>query len=215
MRLLDRLLPGTPIPQQRIANAPVDGALVRESLSRHGRFTLTARGGSMNPAVPDGSVVVVEPAAFSLARYGEIVMATYGGTWHVIHRIVGRDRRAGMLLTKGDSLDGLDPPVDEAMFLGRVAGYSRGARRVALDKGLMRRAGPLLATLSIGSLALVAIPVRVLRGIPWGTRIARLLARVARGPAWVLAWVLVRLSARPCGPRSSGRGTDRSDDRLP
>jgi len=214
VRLLDRLLPGAPVPEERIINAPVNSDLIREALTRHGYFKLTARGGSMSPFMPDGASVTVVPFPLHRVKRGDIVMASYGGSWYVIHRVVRR-LRDGTILTKGDSLDGLDPPIDESALLGRVVGYAARGRHVSVNRGIMKGAGPLLAVCSLGALAVGAVPAAVLVRLPAGARLARLLRRMLRAPAWVAAWCLVRASSGPAEPRSNGRDTDRSGDHSP
>lgn len=168
----------------------------------------------MNPALPDGAQVVVQSATLGDVRLGDIVMANYGGTWHVIHRVV-RGPRRGVLLTKGDSLDGLDRPIDEASFLGRAIGYTNRGRYVPLDRGALGRAGPLLALASMGSLVVGSYPARLAARAPGGARLSRLIMRVLRAPAWAAAWCLVQVSSRPVAPRSSDPDTYRSVDRSP
>ncbi|MBN1426137.1 S24/S26 family peptidase [Candidatus Fermentibacteria bacterium] len=169
----------------------------------------------MNPAIPDGAILEIEPILFEHAGFGDVVMASYGPSWYVIHRVVGRDRSADTLLTKGDSLDAVDPRVDRAAFLGRVAGYVVGRRQVWLKRGLMRGAGPLLSVFSLASMGVASPLCRMLTRTRGGVRVARLIARASRVPGWVVAWCLVFLSQRPCEPRSNGQDRGPSDGHCP
>ncbi len=212
MGLLD-LLVGRPRATRRVLNARVDGRLVREALGRHGRFRVLARGGSMNPVIPDGATVTVVPLTLQGARVGDVVMACYGEHLYTLHRVV-RGSPGGVILTKGDSLDGMDPPVGTPELLGRVVAYEVRGRRVRLDRGILYRAGPLLAALSRASLV-GRFPLRYAPTSRAAAIASRVACRALRAPAWILAWCLVRLSSRPAGRRSSGRDTGRSGDHSP
>jgi len=92
------------------------------------------RGGSMWPAVPDGSEVEVTPCdAASLAR-GEIAAFARGDDVVVVHRLIAR--RAGALVFRGDSLRRADAVVAPGDVLGRA----RVIRRAPLRLSRPRRA---------------------------------------------------------------------------
>ncbi|MEZ4392508.1 MAG: S24/S26 family peptidase [Polyangiales bacterium] len=83
------------------------------------------RGGSMWPAIPDGSEVEVTPCAASDLRVGEVAAFCRGGAL-VVHRVIARSGDG--LRFRGDSLrrdDGLVPP-------GEVLGRAKVLRRARL-----------------------------------------------------------------------------------
>jgi len=194
--IIDRLFPAYPETQERISNARVEEDLVRDALRLHGKFRLRARGGSMNPAIPDYELVVVVPASVADLHIGDVVMSVHKAQCYVIHRIVWKDRSTGTVRTKGDSLDGLDPPVGKAQLLGRVRWYTFRGKSVFLAHGLMESGGKALAVMSLGSLMVAGTSRKLFLCLPGGIRIARFFSRVSRVPGWLLAWILVRLAAK-------------------
>ena len=76
--------------------------------------------GSMEPALPQGSLVIVTPTEPSLVEPDTVVAYSSGGSV-VTHRVVSNDVVAGTLVTKGDANEDEDPePVPYARFLGVV-----------------------------------------------------------------------------------------------
>lgn len=79
--------------------------------------------GSMNPAIPVHSVVLVQPAAPEELQPGEIV-AYRSGSSVVIHRLVENHIVEGELVTKGDANAEPDPlKVEYAGVLGTVTAH--------------------------------------------------------------------------------------------
>ena len=79
--------------------------------------------GSMDPAIPVHSVVLVQPAAPEELQPGEIV-AYRGGSSVVIHRLVENHIVEGELVTKGDANAEPDPlKVEYAGVLGTVTAH--------------------------------------------------------------------------------------------
>lgn len=173
-----------------------------------GRFVMRARGGSMHPWLPDGAVVEVVPVALDQLDRGDIILASHAPELYTVHRVVGR-LPDGRVLTKGDSLDSLDPPVGGEALLGKVRAFWTEGWRVDGESPRVRRANALLAVCSMASLSLgqtVAEPLgRVL-----GPRFADTLKRFFRVPGWLLAWAWAKALRRPAGPGNSGPNRDRS-----
>ncbi|MFC0681218.1 signal peptidase I [Lysobacter korlensis] len=129
-----------------------------------GATALTVLTGSMAPALPAGSVVVVRPAVAEEVRVGDVI--TYhprpGEPAVVTHRVLGvisgSDGRVAFL-TKGDANAAADPvPVVEEQVAG-VAWYSVpfvGTLRVALDPHLAWLRPVLGAALVIAGALLMA-----------------------------------------------------------
>ena len=79
--------------------------------------------GSMNPAIPVHSVVLVQPAAPEELQPGEIV-AYRSGSSVVIHRLVENHIVEGELVTKGDANAEPDPlKIEYAGVLGTVTAH--------------------------------------------------------------------------------------------
>lgn len=79
--------------------------------------------GSMDPAIPVHSVVLVQPAAPEELQPGEIV-AYRSGSSVVIHRLVENHIVEGELVTKGDANAEPDPlKVEYAGVLGKVTAH--------------------------------------------------------------------------------------------
>ncbi len=75
---------------------------------------------SMEPAIPEGSVVYVEPTRPELLEVGDVV-AYHTGTSVVTHRITVNQRVVGELTTKGDANEEEDPvKVGYTMVIGKV-----------------------------------------------------------------------------------------------
>ncbi len=101
--------------------------VVARGLPAYGHPTLTLTGGSMEPAIPKGAVVVLEPVDSSALRVGDVVtvrLPTSGS--HVTHRIldVTEVEGATWLRTKGDANPTPDPALLPAADLeGRVIAW--------------------------------------------------------------------------------------------
>ncbi|MCM1025234.1 MAG: signal peptidase I [Roseburia sp.] len=76
--------------------------------------------GSMEPAIPTGSLVFVEPAQPTEVQAGEII-AYYSGSSAVTHRVVQNRLVEGEFVTKGDANEQEDiNTVPYASLVGRV-----------------------------------------------------------------------------------------------
>jgi len=79
-------------------------------------------GTSMLPAIPPGSMVVVEPVEAHLLEKGDVVLSNGAGRL-IAHRIeaVHADRRGVLkFVLRGDNLPHCDLPVTASAILGRV-----------------------------------------------------------------------------------------------
>ncbi len=86
-----------------------------------------AEGGSMEPAIRSGEVLLVQPVALEEAQIGRIFLFQ-GRDWLTAHRLVGRVRlpsgETGYLF-HGDATDQPDAPVPASAVLGRVTAVER------------------------------------------------------------------------------------------
>ncbi len=103
-----------------------EAAALIESLVREGvtvRIRVTGR--SMEPAIRNGDVLVIGPAASPL-RWGDVALCRRadGSGACFVHRIVWW--RGGHVRTKGDALRSVDPPVRADEVIGVVQSVERG-----------------------------------------------------------------------------------------
>lgn len=110
-------------------------ALARAALDAGHALRFRARGLSMRPQVPHGSLIEVRHADAGELRRGCIALYCTPEHRLVAHRVIGR--RQGLLLLRGDSAARIDA-VPEACVLGRVTARlhplpSGGSRPVPLD----------------------------------------------------------------------------------
>ena len=94
------------------------GAVTVPKLFGYGVYEIVS--GSMEPAIPVGSLVFVQPTEPEDAAPGEIV-AFLSGDSVVVHRVQKNQLVEGQLITKGDANEGEDiNPVPYDAVLGRV-----------------------------------------------------------------------------------------------
>lgn len=101
------------------------------AVTERGRsLRLVVSGASMRPAIHAGDRVIVAPTDPAQLAPGDIVMID--GVQPRIHRVIRVDLNAGIVITRGDSLAGEDPPASFGDVVGRVvvaersfAGWSR------------------------------------------------------------------------------------------
>ncbi len=95
-----------------------------------GEVELMLHGASMEPTIPDGSLIRIRCRDPHGCAVGDIVVMRAGaGAGIVAHRVFHRGRRgeaAHYLLTRGDGRWLPDPPVPVASLLGIVTGIARG-----------------------------------------------------------------------------------------
>ena len=157
-------------PRARVAaggDLPLSGgslAGLMEAILEKGKpFRFEARGESMHPAIRDGDILTVAPAAGRRPRTGDIVAFVHPETGGLrVHRVVGAG--AGRYVLKGDNALAADPAVGPEAIMGFVVGLERRGRR--------RRLGP----------AFNAAAAARLSRSSWYTRLARRLRRTFARP---------------------------------
>lgn len=165
-------------------------ALARAVLGAGERLRFQARGRSMRPFLPHGSLLEVGARAFETIERGEVVLYASEEGRLVAHRVLARD--AGGLVARGDSSARLDR-VPEGRVLGVVlAARAPGAARpVDVSRGPRRALGLALgwlhARVTEAARALVIGPLRR----SYGGRSP--LRGLLRGVTRVACGVLVRL----------------------
>jgi SAM-dependent methyltransferase len=156
--------------------------LARTVLNSGDRVSFCARGLSMRPQIPDGSILEVAPCTMSSVWIGDIALYSAGENRLVAHRVVGR--KSDRLLARGDSADRLDlvrPEDYLGVVVARVESLHGVRRRVQLDTVGRRVTGLLTGFLNrlwcFGTRCLVVAPLR-------HSLIARKITR----------WILTRMS---------------------
>jgi hypothetical protein len=91
-----------------------------QGLKQGRAMRLRALGGSMTPWLRSGDIVTIVPG--NSARLGEVVL-THGPSGLLLHRLVLKSARR--VVTKGDRLPCLDPPVSPYDILGRAVARQR------------------------------------------------------------------------------------------
>jgi signal peptidase I len=123
MRLLRPILIGA-VSVTTVALAAFAAALVTMRIL--GYSAAVVMGGSMTPAIPMGSLIVIEPTAPSAVSVGDVITFTLPDRL-ITHRVfaIERDDSGVRLMTKGDANDAPDP-------IAVRAGSAVGAVRLAL-----------------------------------------------------------------------------------
>lgn len=105
------------LPQRKDDTVKFD--LAEEVLRSSGMLRLQVNGWSMLPAVWPGDILMIQRASFDDVSVGDMVLFRCDGRFFV-HRVVSRDIPAFTLQTRGDSMPGPDPIVENRNLLGKV-----------------------------------------------------------------------------------------------
>jgi len=113
------------------ARAAAGCSLAAEVVSSFGGVCLRVTGTSMLPSVWPGDILTICRADMAAVRPGQIVLFTCKG-WLLAHRVVAKVGCPGeqFLITRGDSLPRVDPPVSREELLGTVTSIVRRGRRI-------------------------------------------------------------------------------------
>ncbi|GMQ78113.1 MAG: hypothetical protein BMS9Abin02_0611 [Anaerolineae bacterium] len=123
--------------------------IVAQALKQGQRPFVTVSSNSMVPLLKVGDDIQLAPASVQDLLPGEIVvLETRDGL--LAHRFQGFDSSQEMpiLVTKGDRLEKLDPPIFSDKLIGRVIARRRGRRTIYLDRGFTKFINHLLYLLS-------------------------------------------------------------------
>lgn len=173
----DGMLDANPPRASACEDSPVGAggmeALARAVLDQGHKLRFCARGLSMRPQLPHGSILEISPRSFEEVRVGDIALYSTGEHRMVAHRVVAR--RSDELLARGDSAARLDT-VDRPSLLGVVtARIARDGKRIRLDDSTSRISGLLAGfahrCMAAGVRVTVVLP---LRKMPVLRRILRL-----------------------------------------
>jgi|SRR5437667_7520464 len=113
------------------ARAAAGRSLAAEVVISFGEVCLRVTGTSMLPSVWPGDILTISRTDMATVRPGQIALFTCNG-WLLAHRVVGKVGRRGeqFLITRGDSLSRVDPPVSSGELLGTITSIVRGGRRI-------------------------------------------------------------------------------------
>jgi hypothetical protein len=116
----------------------VRGEILKDALLHKGkRVVVTVASGSMEPALREGDRIVVEGAAPSDLRWGDIVVFESPLAGLVVHRLMWQVPPFGeprAVFTKGDALKYCDRPFSVQGILGRVVEIQSGKKRRLISR---------------------------------------------------------------------------------
>ncbi|MFO0679904.1 MAG: S26 family signal peptidase [Polyangiaceae bacterium] len=120
------------VPPPTLSDEPGRSARAVSRLPLGQAFTLTVRGGSMEPTLRSGEAVRVRRASFGWP--GDIAVVRSGSSV-VVHRVLGyRPHRGGWaFVTRGDARACIDPPVASRDILGVLEETGADGRPVRTD----------------------------------------------------------------------------------
>jgi signal peptidase I len=93
-----------------------------------------APGLSMNPTIKEGETIIIQPAAPSSVRKGDIILYSFERGF-IAHRVVRILRKKGdtpSFIMRGDASDSSDCPVSAPQVLGKVISVRREGRIIDL-----------------------------------------------------------------------------------
>jgi signal peptidase I len=140
-----------------------------ELLERGALLRFRAHGASMHPFIKNGNILIVEPVNDSPLDVGEIVFYRRSNNVLTAHRLIKVENSPGgtVLLTKGDSLGFIDPPVPLAQVLGKVIQIEGSSKQLTLTGWQRRIFGRFIALSARGRYTNQSRVVRNLGRIWW------------------------------------------------
>lgn len=110
---------------------------LREQLAREGAINIEAQGSSMEPTVPGGSVLRVEPLV-GLPAPGELIaFVPQRGPFLCCHRVIAHDGTREVV-TQGDRHGATDASSPHERIVGVVRSFTLGGRAYAVGPELPR-----------------------------------------------------------------------------
>jgi hypothetical protein len=108
---------------------------MRAVIAKGCSFRFQARGWSMTPFIKDGDVITISPFMEKKPRFGEVLATVRPGSENlVVHRLVGRQGKAWLILGDNTPEDATDMVASENL-IGRVARIERNGKNVWLGLG--------------------------------------------------------------------------------
>ncbi len=126
--------------------------LSQEVLDRGARLRFQAHGNSMYPFIKNGDVIIVEARNGRSVGIGDIIFYRRPDGSLTAHRLVKiNSRKDGkVLITKGDAMKNIDPPVNDTQVMGRVILIEENERKLKLNGWSGRVYGRLTAWFARG-----------------------------------------------------------------
>lgn len=125
---------------------------------------INVQGGSMDPALPYGSLLVTTPATLGGVHVGDVVSLVADDAVRVTHRVVAIDPATGALTTRGDANHADDPAPFTGPGVDLVRAHVPLAGRVLAALNGPARLWAGLAVVLFALAALTPVPVRRPRG---------------------------------------------------
>lgn len=122
------------------ATPTVFAELASDLLRAGNALRFRAHGGSMQPLIRDGDVLLVRPVDSGTVQVGDVVLF-HGGPGHVlVHRVIRVQvtRQGRWFTVQGDALSQPDGDIPESHVFGCVVGIERGSVHLGLQRPLMR-----------------------------------------------------------------------------
>jgi signal peptidase I len=111
---------------------------MRAVLTKECSFRFQAKGWSMTPFIKDGDVITISPFMEKKPGLGDVVAYLRPGSEKlVVHRLVGRQGKAWLILGDNTPEDAMDFVARENV-IGRVARIERNGKKVSLGLGTER-----------------------------------------------------------------------------
>jgi signal peptidase I len=112
-------------------------ALAGQILGSGHRVRFQASGGSMQPFIQSGDILVVAPLAGTRIKCGDVLLVEAGEGRLLVHRVVKTGRRNGIsvYLIKSDTCALPDGWFRSENILGRVEVVERGGQQIRLSSG--------------------------------------------------------------------------------
>lgn len=135
---------------------------------------VSTRGLSMLPILRPGAILTIINHPFASVRCGQVVAFACGQRL-IVHRVI--DRTAGYLVTLGDNMPLLDPPVTPEAYVGLVADTSHALSSAQAGDGisaLSKKQGDSQIPIRPASTVTVVLPEGIDAVAPRGIKLAAL-----------------------------------------
>ena len=110
---------------------------IADTLRNFGSARIRVQGSSMLPSLRPGDEVELRSAALHTLEIGDVVAFRRTDRLFV-HRVIERNSQR-QLVTRGDALPQVDPPISQQELLGKVSAVFRNGERAAHRMTLTRR----------------------------------------------------------------------------
>jgi signal peptidase I len=126
--------------------------LSQELLNRGALLRFRAHGRSMQPFIKNGDILIVEPLNGASASIGDVIFYRRSDSSFTAHRLINVTGGSGgdVLLSRGDSLNYFDPPIQPEQVMGRVIQIEGSRKQLILTGWLGCPFGFIIALFSRG-----------------------------------------------------------------